>query len=490
MTWIENIAPLIWRFLVAQSIYAAIIFGVVAVAAFLLRKSPVMQLTLWSLVLLRFVLPPDLSQPLSIRNLVDFKSFEQSGMGFESAEIITAEGAIFTAADDGMSVQQNALPLWMTIALAAWTVGVALFSLLFFLRRRKWSLLAKRALPINDDSMLRQLQKLQQNLKIDRNVDIRVSNKVKSPFTIGVLRPVIVFPAALFSGSGRTVITSAMAHELVHIKRYDDLRLVFQNIIQIIFFFHPAIWLANHFIYIARECVCDSMAITAGKLSPQTYGFSLLASLKSPAGPHAAVLPAFTSPAAAAKRRILFIKKGYAMKRHIFYKLSLLLIAVFLLPMAGQTEQAATTPAAFFSPADNSAVEFILPLPSDSYRVTMGYGEHLHPILNKKRFHPAVDLAARLGTDVYASASGIVRKAVSRPERKNGYGNYIEIEHSDGFVTVYTHLNSVDVKAGQAVKQGEVIGAVGNTGKSTGPHLHFEIWKNGEHVNPADYIAF
>jgi murein DD-endopeptidase MepM/ murein hydrolase activator NlpD len=69
-------------------------------------------------------------------------------------------------------------------------------------------------------------------------------------------------------------------------------------------------------------------------------------------------------------------------------------------------------------------------------------------------------------------------------------GKYIDVQHANGFMTRYTQLDDISVQEGQTVKQGEEIGQVGSTGLSTGPHLHFEIWKDGEHVNPADYIKF
>lgn len=125
-------------------------------------------------------------------------------------------------------------------------------------------------------------------------------------------------------------------------------------------------------------------------------------------------------------------------------------------------------------------------MPLASYRVTSKYGYRVHPISGNTTFHYGVDLAAAAGTKVVSVADGTVSET--------GYGsingNYIKISHADGFVTHYAHLKSIGVKKGQKVKMGEKIGAVGSTGYSTGPHLHFEVRKNGLVVSPYDNFSF
>lgn len=125
-------------------------------------------------------------------------------------------------------------------------------------------------------------------------------------------------------------------------------------------------------------------------------------------------------------------------------------------------------------------------MPLASYRVTSKYGYRIHPISGNTTFHYGVDLAAAAGTKVVSVADGTVTET--------GYGsingNYIKISHDDGFATHYAHLKSVGVKKGQKVKAGGQIGTVGSTGYSTGPHLHFEVRKNGLVINPNDNFSF
>ena len=122
-----------------------------------------------------------------------------------------------------------------------------------------------------------------------------------------------------------------------------------------------------------------------------------------------------------------------------------------------------------------------VPLEKGNYSVTSNYGIRIHPISEKKKKHYGIDLATASGKYVYASASGTIKDILYS---KKGYGTHIIIKHRFGFETLYGHLNKVLVRKGQKVKQHEMIGAVGSTGSSTGYHLHYEILKNGNKIDP------
>jgi hypothetical protein len=112
-----------------------------------------------------------------------------------------------------------------------------------------------------------------------------------------------------------------------------------------------------------------------------------------------------------------------------------------------------------------------------------GYGLRIDPIYKTTKFHEGMDFSANIGTPVYATGNGRVKKA----GWQSGYGKLIIIDHGFGYETWYAHLNDYDVRPGQKVVRGEVIGEVGNTGKSTGPHLHYEVHVKGKVVNPVNY---
>lgn len=113
------------------------------------------------------------------------------------------------------------------------------------------------------------------------------------------------------------------------------------------------------------------------------------------------------------------------------------------------------------------------------------YGHRVDPISGKRAWHAGVDFAGKAGSDVVAVASGIVTFA----GRRSGYGNLVEISHGDGYTTRYGHHESLAVSTGDLVKQGQVIGAMGSSGRSTGPHVHFEVLKNGRTLDPARYVS-
>ncbi|WP_281351377.1 M23 family metallopeptidase [Prolixibacter denitrificans] len=120
----------------------------------------------------------------------------------------------------------------------------------------------------------------------------------------------------------------------------------------------------------------------------------------------------------------------------------------------------------------------------DLKRTASGWGYRIHPIYKIRKFHYGMDFSAPTGTEVFATGSGVV-KWIRRS--KIGYGNHILISHGYGFETEYAHLSAFNVKPGQKVKRGDVIGFVGSTGTSTAPHLHYEVHKNGKKVNPQNY---
>lgn len=121
---------------------------------------------------------------------------------------------------------------------------------------------------------------------------------------------------------------------------------------------------------------------------------------------------------------------------------------------------------------------------NDILKIGAGYGMAFHPILKTERMHRGIDYPAHEGTPVYTAAPGMVRVA----DRDSAYGNKIIVDHENGYSTLYAHLSKILIKKGDKLKSGQLIGKVGNTGLSSAPHLHFELMKDGEHVNPENYM--
>ncbi|GGE16030.1 hypothetical protein GCM10011529_23040 [Polymorphobacter glacialis] len=134
----------------------------------------------------------------------------------------------------------------------------------------------------------------------------------------------------------------------------------------------------------------------------------------------------------------------------------------------------------FFRADGESAKKGLMRTPVEGARLTSAFGMRFHPLLAYSRMHQGVDFGARYGSPIYAAASGKVAYAAPH----GGHGNYVRLLHNKELATAYAHMSKFAVRAGQSVSQGQIIGYVGSTGVSTGPHLHYEVWLRGKAVNP------
>lgn len=121
----------------------------------------------------------------------------------------------------------------------------------------------------------------------------------------------------------------------------------------------------------------------------------------------------------------------------------------------------------------------------DLTRIASGYGYRIHPIYKTTKMHEGIDFTAPVGTEIYATGNGTV-KVVEYDSR--GYGNHVIISHGFGYETLYGHMSKINIRPGQKVKRGDVIGVVGSTGTSTAPHLHYEVIKQGTKINPINFF--
>jgi murein DD-endopeptidase MepM/ murein hydrolase activator NlpD len=150
-------------------------------------------------------------------------------------------------------------------------------------------------------------------------------------------------------------------------------------------------------------------------------------------------------------------------------------------PTVGTADAAA----AYSSPIPRRGISVPSRMPLEGAALTSGFGMRTHPVLGGRRQHHGIDLAAPTGTPVYATADGVVGRA----DFYSSYGLFIAINHGASMETRYAHLSRLAVTAGDTVKKGDLIGYVGSTGRSTGPHLHYEVRVDGLAVNPIPYMV-
>jgi len=156
-------------------------------------------------------------------------------------------------------------------------------------------------------------------------------------------------------------------------------------------------------------------------------------------------------------------------------------------PAAGLAAASRTTPAASafgLGTLGRPSVAIPSRMPVEGVRLSSDFGMRVHPVVGGRRAHKGIDLAAPVGTPIYATADGVV----SRADWFSSYGLYVSIEHGGSIETRYGHMSRLNVAAGQEVRKGDIIGFVGSTGRSTGPHLHYEVRVEGVAVNPVPYM--
>ena len=132
-----------------------------------------------------------------------------------------------------------------------------------------------------------------------------------------------------------------------------------------------------------------------------------------------------------------------------------------------------------------NAIPSIQPIKNENLtRMASGYGYRKDPFTKKRRFHWGMDFTAKKGIPIYATGNGVIKRA---DNRSSGYGKHIRLDHGFGYVSLYAHLSKYNARRGQTVKRGDIIGYVGNTGRSVGPHLHYEIFKDNKRINPLNF---
>jgi murein DD-endopeptidase MepM/ murein hydrolase activator NlpD len=122
---------------------------------------------------------------------------------------------------------------------------------------------------------------------------------------------------------------------------------------------------------------------------------------------------------------------------------------------------------------------------AEGFEMGSGFGKRLHPIQMTKKMHKGLDFVAQIGTPIYATSDG---KVIKSEKSSKGYGNYVLLQHDTKFSTMYAHMSEITVGVGQMVRKGDIIGLVGSTGASTLPHLHYEVQKNGEAIDPSPFL--
>lgn len=259
-----------------------------------------------------------------------------------------------------------------------------------------------------------------------------------------------------------------IAHEWAHARCLHTLDLIYAELLVTLFWFNPFVYFFRRSLKRLHEYQADAMVISDHQCKSE-YLQLMLGSLVSPYK-SSGLTNSFNG--STFKNRIKMITKDKSSIRHaLLYALLLPVVAVLTLA---------------FSDGISEVPSFFPLMSGTEYKITAEHGKSFrNPLTQKMTVHKGIDLAAKEGTAVLSAAGGTVVKA----SMEDGYGNLVIIDHGDGYTSWYAHLLDITVTGDQKVSGGQVIGHVGSTGRSTGPHLHFEIRKDDHAVNPFEYIT-
>ncbi len=485
---LNNISHIMIPFLGKQAIYSTLLVLLIFPITLVLRKRALSwQIGLWLLVMVRVVLPPSVSGPWSARQLIEYTYHRVfQGESVESELPFDMETLPESPPTRTAAFTLNASPSgWENGLFVLWAAGVLATSFRFIRQHAHYRVLLRHADTVRDVALHELLHRYRTQFRIRRRIRLVTGDIGLSPFTAGILHPTIFLPSHLLQQDDDITLRAVLAHEVVHVAQYDNLWLLLQSIVRTVYFFHPVVWLTTRRLTVLRECRCDHVVVTQCRISIRTYQESLLTAIEHLVTPtHTPLLSTFCS---ANPYRVLTLRLGRlsALQHHITgenlmsrsQKLGmtcvLFVFGVFILPMAPGIGQ------------EVAHHDFVAPI-HDGH-ISSPFGPRIHPITKQEIFHQGIDIAVAVGTEIYAIADGTV---LSVPEEDNDYGKNLIIQHADGFTSRYAKLSDILVTEGQTVKVGEKIALSGNTGVSTGPHLHFELQQDGQHVNPAIWIDF
>lgn len=358
---------------------------------------------------------------------------------------------------DAVTKQASAVS-WLTMLLAAYIVGVAI-------------------------SLARVVQNLLRLIKSCSAYEVKSVKGMKLVLTDSTSSPYSFFHYVFLSPKaiGASDTDKILMHEAAHAKQLHSLDLLLVEIIRILLWFNPFIYLYKKAFVEVHEYLADRDCLRNGVCSID-YQNIMLQSVQNRLSN---ALASGFATSLTLKRIKMMTRIRTSRFAHIKLTLILPVLAILLMsfsfekaPLDLLSNQPPLTPG-------NTDPEFVLPVKADKgIYLASGYGNRVHPIERVEKMHNGVDIAGPEGTPILAVADGVISKIVE----VKGYGKYLVIDHANGFSSLYAQLSGYAAKQGQTVKRGELIAYMGQSGVSTGPHLHFELRKDGEAIDPSGYL--
>ncbi len=357
-----------------------------------------------------------------------------------------------------------------------WLSGVIIYILIKLKHYFLFRTLMQRNREIKSCVTWDTLNQQKKEMSINRKIRLMSNDKIGTPMLIGIIHPTIVLPEYNFQ---QTELRFIFTHELIHLKRGDLLLKTITLIANVIHWFNPVFIPLSRGINRSCELSCDEGVIKKIDFhSRKRYAETILALLDRKTSKRYDFYSALNENAENIKRRLTIMLNYKEPKKSNHYFSIVVTITICILGF--------TLSATNLVFAENSTISLNMVWPaSECKNIRAGYGERTHPITKEKKLHTGIDIEGDSGKSIVAAESGVVITS----EWKGEYGNMVIIKHSGGITTSYAHCSKLLVKEGDEVIIGQEIALIGKTGISTGPHLHFEVAKDGQTQNPLDYVS-
>jgi len=506
---------LIFNRIIEMSLVGSIIVVMIMMSKFVFKDkfSPKWHYFIWFILLLKLMMPVDLESNFGIMPQINIQKYVEESMSMtidsdDQPQDLPIEEFGEKKRFDVMpkATHTNESPvkfltilerLWAAIALALLFIKIT-FEWLFLMKQRKTQILVNPMI----NELLRELK---DDVGIKRHVDVCIEKMNNVPRVYGLIRPRIIISEQVLYSSDKSRLRHILLHELSHIKQNDILVNIMKNLLFCLYFFNPIIIWGLKRMAVDCESACDARVLKI--LTPKqhrNYGYTLI-SLISQLDNKSNALALSLGHKKNVIRRLKMIsaykKTPFGYKVISMLVAGMVIVTCLLVPNANAENNVVETHQEMTLIKENATVntheivdvvdtnqvgkeidlqEYIFPV--ENIRITSPYGIRVNAITGEEKLHTGVDLAAVIGTDIYAFADGTV-VYVDR-NQNSMYGKFLMLEHDNGMKTMYAHCNSISVEAGDSVTKGQKIATVGNTGQSTGPHLHFEVQKNDEPIDP------
>lgn len=311
-------------------------------------------------------------------------------------------------------------------------------------------------------------------------VGVRVSEHTS--IALAWSRATILLPQRLLPHLSTTQTDLIIRHERAHLERHDPLYFAVLAWIDVCLWFNPFVRAQTRQCRLAAELDCDARVTGASPHMRETYAETLIMALKHAAGNARQCVPAAFSPAKSGDYRMriseIMHPEPKARKTRVWIVAGAVLLAPVALAQLAWSQGRATKSVAV---AVASPAQFFSVMPVNG-RLTSGYGVRKNPVTGETSLHEGVDIATPIGMSVRAPAGGRIVRA---DEAEPWFGKVLEIDHGGGMITNYKHLGEFKVQVGDTVMAGQEIAKSGNTGRTTGPHVHIGLFENGKAVNPS-----